>query len=366
MNAPPMQIINRATAIKLIVAALLVGAVLNDLLILTGQLDRTSTTTTIIRQQPWGATTAAAAPDTGWIYARTAGGVVDITARGATDPTKPGRNLTATGTGFVVGTAGHVVSAAHVIDGATSITVRLADGATRTATLLGEDDATDIAVLGIDTRGVTLRPLTLGRATALRVGDPVAAIGDPFGYRRSLSTGLVSGLDRIIDAPNGFAVAHAIQTDAALNPGNSGGPLLNADGAVVGVVDQIATGGPADQSAGVGFAVPSDILAAELRALAHGRRVTHTYVGVTTSDTASGGARVESVAWDGPAARAGLRTGDIVTKLAGTAVRSSGGFVAAVAARRPGQRVAATVRRAVRTIRLTVTLSAQPLTLTVE
>jgi S1-C subfamily serine protease len=241
----------------------------------------------------------------------------------------------------------------------------LAGGATRTATPLGDDDATDIAVLGIDIRGLTLRPLTLGRAAALRVGDPVAAIGDPFSYRRSLSTGVVSGLDRTIDAPDGFGVAHAIQTDAALNPGNSGGPLLNADGAVVGVVDQIATGSSVDQSAGVGFAVPSDIVASEIGALAHRRRFTHPYIGVSTSN-ASGGALVESVAWDGPAARAGVRTGDVVTALAGTAVRSSGDFVAAVAARSPDDRVLATVRRARRTLRITVTLTAEPATLMVE
>jgi S1-C subfamily serine protease len=364
MNAPRMQIINRATAIKLTVAAMLGAAVLNGLLILGGALGGESTTITIIRPDPSRTTTAAAALDAVSIYARDAGGVVDITARGATDPTRPGQEITATGTGFVLGTAGRLVTAAHVVDGATSITVQLLDGATRTATVLGDDDATDIAVLRIDTRGLTLRPLTLGRAAALRVGDPVAAIGDPFGYRRSLSAGLVSGLDRTIDAPSGFGVAHVIQTDAALNPGNSGGPLLDADGAVVGVVDQIATGSSVAQSAGVGFAVPSDIVAAELRALAQGRRVTHTYVGVTTSDAPSSGARVESVAWDGPGARAGLRTGDVVTALAGTAVRSSGDFVAAIAARSPDDHVPATVRRGGRTLRLTVTLSAQPATLT--
>jgi putative serine protease PepD len=365
MNAPRMQIINRATAIRLTVVALLGAAVGNGLLIF-GELRRESTTTTIIRQEPSRTTSPGAAIDAASIYARDAGGVVDVTARGATDPTRPGQEITATGTGFLLGTAGHVVTAAHIIEGATSITVQLVDSATRTATVLGDDDATDIAVLRIDTRGLTLRPLTFGRAAVLRVGDPVAAIGDPFSYRRSLTTGLVSGLDRTIDAPNGFAVAHAIQTDAALNPGNSGGPLLNANGAVVGVVDQIATGSSAVQSAGVGFAVPSDIVAAELRALAQGRRVTHTYIGVSTSDAASGGALVESVAWDGPAARAGVRTGDNVTALAGTAVRSSGDFVAAVAARSPDHRVLATVRRGGRTLRMTVTLAAQPATLTVE
>jgi putative serine protease PepD len=366
MNAPRTQIINRATAIKLTVAAMLGAVGLNALLDLVGVARRESASTTIIRQAPLRTTTPAAELDAVAVYARDAGGVVDITARGATDPTRPGQGIPAKGTGFVVGTAGRIVTAAHVLTGATSITVQLADGASRTATVLGEDDATDIAVLRIDTRGLTLRPLTLGRTAALRVGDPVAVIGDPFGYRRSLSTGLVSGLDRTINAPSGFGVAHAIQTDAAVNPGNSGGPLLDAHGGVVGVIDQLATGNTAYQNAGVGFAVPSDIVAAELRVLTQGRPITHSYVGASTSDAASGGALVESVAWDGPAAQAGVRTGDVVTALAGTAVRSSGDFVTAVAARSPDARVATTVRRAGRTLRLTITLAAQPLTLPAE
>jgi hypothetical protein len=126
--------------------------------------------------------------------------------------------------------------------------------------LVSKDDATDVALLKIDASGMTFHPLKLGSSSSLGVGDQVAAIGDPFGYERSISTGIVSGLDRTVDAPNGFTVAHAIQTDAALNPGNSGGPLLDASGAVIGIVDQIATNGGSDQSSGVGFAVPIDLV----------------------------------------------------------------------------------------------------------
>ena len=130
--------------------------------------------------------------------------------------------------------------------------------------MLGQDEATDVAVIKIDPSGLTLHPLTLGSSASVGVGDDVAAIGDPFGYARSISTGIVSGVDRTIKAPNGFTVAHAIQTDAAMNPGNSGGPVLNADGQVVGIADQIATDGSADQSSGVGFAVPIDLVKSAL------------------------------------------------------------------------------------------------------
>ena len=130
--------------------------------------------------------------------------------------------------------------------------------------MLGQDDATDVAVIKIDPSGLTLHPLTLGSSSSVGVGDDVAAIGDPFGYARSISTGIVSGVDRTIKAPNGFTVAHALQTDAAMNPGNSGGPVLNADGQVIGIADQIATDGSADQSSGVGFAVPIDLVKSAL------------------------------------------------------------------------------------------------------
>ena len=150
--------------------------------------------------------------------------------------------------------------------------------------MLGQDDATDVAVIKIDPSGLTLHPLTLGSSSSVGVGDDVAAIGDPFGYARSISTGIVSGVDRTIKAPNGFTIAHALQTDAAMNPGNSGGPVLNADGQVIGIADQIATDGSADQSSGVGFAVPIDLVKSALTTLKSGGTVEHAYVGVATGD----------------------------------------------------------------------------------
>jgi putative serine protease PepD len=301
------------------------------------------------------------------VYASASAGVVDITATGTgssqAGPFGPGssQSTAATGSGFVVDGKGNIVTAAHVIDGATSIKATFSDGTTRTATLAGRDDATDVAVLKVDASGVTLHPLALGSSAALRVGDAVAAIGSPFGYQESLSTGVVSGLDRTIDAPNGFTVAHAIQTDAALNPGNSGGPILDSRGRVIGVADQIATNGSSQQSSGVGFAVPINLIAAELGKLGAGQTVSHAYLGVsTTESTSSTGALVASVTGSSPAASAGVKAGDVVTALDGKKITGSSGLVAAIAGRSPGDRVTLTIRRGSASRTLTVTLGTQP------
>jgi S1-C subfamily serine protease len=204
--------------------------------------------------------------------------------------------------------------------------------------------------------------LTLGSSAALGVGDSVVAIGSPFGYQESVSTGIVSGLDRTIQAPNGYTVAHAIQTDAALNPGNSGGPVLDSSGRVIGIADQIATGG-AEQSSGVGFAVPIDLVAGELHQLEAGQTVKHSYLGVSTTQAAgTTGALVGSVAASGPAASAGLKAGDIVTAIDGKQIAGSGDLVAAIAARAPGDRIQLSVHRGSNTLTLTATLGTQPAT----
>jgi putative serine protease PepD len=375
--SPPAQpprrasgLTRRGAALLIALTAVLGGAAGAGVLAVAGG-GRGNTTTTIT--QPVTSASAgdsATGLDASALYDSTAAGVVDITSRGVNEPASSSSpfgapqqgSATATGTGFVVDGKGHIVTAAHVVDGASSITVTFQDGTTRKATLLGKDDATDVAVLSVDTSGLTLHPLALGSSAELGVGDAVAAIGDPFTYDRSMSTGIVSGLDRTISAPNGFTVAHAIQTDAALNPGNSGGPVLDAGGKVVGIVDQIATNGSSETSSGVGFAVPIDLVKSELSQLEAGKSVSHAYLGVSTStvSTTTAGALVQEVTAGGPADDAGLRAGDIVTALGSTAIKGPNDLVAAIARHKPGDRVDVSVRRGSQTLKLSATLGTQP------
>jgi putative serine protease PepD len=360
----------RAIALLVVLTAILGGGAGAGLVLATGAGDGTTTTTVTQAASATRETSSTAgALNASTLYANTAAGVVDITSRGIASSSGggspfggPSQSSTATGTGFVVDGKGHIVTAAHVVQGASSISVKFQDGTTRTAKLLGTDEATDVAVLSVDPSGLTLHPLSLGSSAALGIGDQVAAIGDPFTYERSLSTGIVSGLDRTISAPNGFTVAHAIQTDAALNPGNSGGPVLDASGQVVGIVDQIATNGSSDTSSGVGFAVPIDLVKSELGQLEAGKTVHHAYLGVATStaDSATPGALVQSVTSGGPAADAGLRSGDVVTSIGTSAIHGTNDLVAAIAAHEPGDRVELTVRRGSQTVELTATLGTQP------
>ena len=322
--------------------------------------------TTPVADTTGGDTTAAEA-----LYESTSPGVVEIkaTISGSAEAQaspfggEPEQSeASATGSGFIVDEEGTVVTAAHVVDEASAVKVILQDGTVRSAEVLGVDDATDLAVIRFDPEGIELHPLELGDSSELNVGASVAAIGAPFEYAWSFSTGIVSGLDRTIEAPNGFTVSHAIQTDAAVNPGNSGGPLLDAEGDVIGVVDQIATDGSADQSSGVGFAVPSDLVTAELAQLEAGETVEHAYLGVSTGTASEGtpGAQVAEVVQGSPAAEAGLRQGDVITALGEEEVASTEDLVAAIAAREPGETVSLEVERNGQKMALKVTLGTQP------
>jgi putative serine protease PepD len=352
----------RAPRLALIASALLGAGLLAVLLLAVGAIGGSTNVTKVVNQA--GTTTGAAKPalDAAAVYSSSAAGVVDITARGVSATPDGSGSGTASGTGFLIDAQGHVLTADHVVTGASSITVRFQDGTTRTANVVGTDSSTDAAVLSINPSGLTLHPLTLGSSRSLAVGDALAVIGDPFQYDRSLSTGVVSALDRTIQAPNGFTVAHAIQTDAALNPGNSGGPVLGANGRVVGIADQIATGGSSTESyTGVGFAVPIDVVKGELSQLEHGATVRHAYLGVSSGDAPNAsGALVESVVAGGPADSAGLRGGDVVTAIGGATVSGSNDVIAAVASHRPGDRVALTVQRGASKLTVTVTLGTQP------
>jgi putative serine protease PepD len=307
--------------------------------------------------------------DASSLYRSAAPGVVAIEATGTSSGsnngfpyTPPGQSVD-TGTGLVVGTRGDILTASHVVAGASAITVKFQNGPVRNASVLGTDTSNDVSVLHVNPSGLTLHPLLLGSVQSLVAGDPLAVIGDPFGYNRSLSTGVVSGLGRTIQAPNGFPIADALQTDAALNPGNSGGPVLDAQGQVVGIADQIATGGSAvDQGSGVGFAIPIDPVKAELSALEAGRTVEHPYFGAGLQEASINqqGAQVQSVAAGSPAAAAGLRTGDLITALDGSTVNGPSQLVDHLAALKPGDKVTLTVTRRSKAIKLAATLAGQP------
>jgi S1-C subfamily serine protease len=304
------------------------------------------------------------------LYAQTNPGVVDITGQ-TTAAAPPALGLTQkaaaiqSGTGFVLDRQGHILTASHVVAGAHGITVTFQGGATRTAKVLGSDTATDAAVLGVDPSGLALHALPLGTLAGHRVGDPVAVIGDPFNVQRSLSTGVISGLDHTIQAPNGYNIPHAVQTDAAMNPGNSGGPVLDAGGRVIGIADQIDTGsGGADSSTGVGFAVPIDVVKSELSQLVSGATPAHASLGVSAADAANGGggtgALVQSVQSGGPAARAGVRAGDLVVAIGAAKIAGANDVIAAVANHAPGDRTTITVIRHGKQMSLTATLAKQP------
>src|SRR5436190_13713738 len=233
-------------------------------------------TTTVVRQAPLATADASqkasAALTARDIYKRDAPGVAFITAdivqRAQASPFDLGipqeQQGTATGSGFVIGKDGTIATNAHVVDGATKVTVRFGDGATHAAKILGVDKSIDLALLKIDPKGVDLHPLVLGSSRGLQVGDPTVAIGNPFGLDRTLTTGVVSALQREIRAPNGFTIDHVIQTDAAINPGNSGGPLLDASGHVIGMNSQIETGSGGNGNVGIGFAIPIDTIRQKL------------------------------------------------------------------------------------------------------
>lgn len=311
------------------------------------------------------------------IYAAAVPGVVEVqvSGRSASDLPFGGVQRTeAQGSGFVVDSAGHIVTNQHVVAGANRITVVFNDGTHATATAVGTDVSSDLAVLHVDVPAGTLHPLALGDSSALRVGDAVVAIGSPFGLENSASAGIVSALHRTIQATNGYTIAGVIQTDAAINHGSSGGPLLDSAGRVVGVTSQIE-GGTVDGNVGVGFVIPSNMVRSVVDQLVAGKKVSHPYLGVelTTVGTASlqvpgvsEGAAVSVVRPGSPAAAAGLvafgrgRTGDVIVAIDGVPVSSADDATSSVASKAPGQTVAITVVRGGARRTVTVALGTRP------
>ncbi len=313
-----------------------------------------SGTTTVVRQvtvsgdaQPAADSSSSVAA----IYKRSQKAVVEIAVTTGAQQ--------AQGSGFVYDEQGHVITNQHVVAGAESVEVTFWNGKTYDATVVGSDPSTDIAVLDVDAPASVLEPLELGDSSQLEVGDGVVAIGSPFGLEQTVTTGIVSALNRQITAPNNFAIDNAIQTDAAINHGNSGGPLLDMDGSVVGVNSQIESESGGND--GVGFAVPSDTVERIADALITDGSVEHAYLGVATEDVeGSTGAGISEVRTGTPAAAAGLRNGDAVTRIDGTAVNSADELRQLIDAKRPGDKVELTVRRDGETMTIEVTLGTRP------
>ena len=226
------------------------------------------------------------------IYERWAPGVVQITSTSLVNaPQDPFFGNTfapqqqeqqSLGSGFVISKAGYVVTNYHVVEGAKSVQVSFSNGENVQARIVGTDPSTDIAVLQVRTHSRALTPLVWGNSDNAEVGDSVVAIGNPFGYTRSVTSGIVSALDRPLTAPNNFQIEHAIQTDAALNHGNSGGPLLDARGEIIGVNSQISTGNTGQQgNLGIGFAIPSNTVRGVVAQIIQSGHAEHAVLGIT-------------------------------------------------------------------------------------
>jgi putative serine protease PepD len=291
------------------------------------------------------------------IYRQAADSVAYITARQAQG--------SATGTGFVVDADGLIVTNEHVVDGSSDVTVKLGDGKAQRADVVGQDKSTDLALLKIDSGGAKLTPLKLADSSKVQIGDATFAIGNPFGLEDTLTTGVVSATERQISAPDGFSINGVLQTDAALNPGNSGGPLLNDQGEVIGVNSQIESsssgnGSSAGSNTGVGFAIPSNTVRKVIASLQEGGEASHAYLGVSTSDASGGGATVESVSAGGPAASAGLQEGAVIVGVDDMTVVSSDDLSTAIDGHRPGDQVKLKVRRSSGTDTVTAKLGERP------
>jgi S1-C subfamily serine protease len=301
------------------------------------------------------------------------------------EPEPEGGN--ASGSGFVIDREGHVITNNHVIEGASQVSVKLGDSETSyDAEVVGTDPGTDIALLEVDAPASEFHPLTLGRSSELEVGDPVVAIGNPFGLDRTVTSGIVSALQRNIQAPNGFSISHVIQTDAAINPGNSGGPLINAAGEVIGINAQIATGGGSNGNVGIGFAIPIDTLRDNLEQLKETGEVEHAFIGITggtvTPELAQAlnlpveeGVIVQTVVKEGPADEAGLQAGttsatvegeevrlggDIITEVDGEKVESMDELIEIIQGSEPGDQLKLKILRSGQEKTVEVTLGTQP------
>jgi S1-C subfamily serine protease len=383
----------RKASISQVGAALLGGAVVAGALLAAG-FHRYGTVTTVIDNVPAGPSgSAGLTPQQ--IYTLDAPGVVFVSARVVEDETSPfdpfqtKESGSQTGSGIVIAGNGTILTNAHVIDGAVRITVEFSNGRTAAATVIGKDPDDDLALLKVDPAGQRLDVLALGNSNTVEVGDPTIAIGNPFDLQRTLTTGVVSALQRAITAPDGFEIDNVIQTDAPINPGNSGGPLINAEGQVIGINSQIQTDG-SDGSIGIGFAIPINTAKFVIPQLEQDHRVIEGYLGVATQSVTPDfaslhlhsdyGVLVESVAAGSPAAQAGLRGspdpndpvtladgitqvsvgGDIIVSLDGKTIRDNSALENAIIHDRPGETVTLGIVRGDRRLTVRAKLGERP------
>ena len=325
------------------------------------------------------ATAASATTDTltpAALYKRDAPGVAVITATetkqvaGSLFTPPQTEKVQSLGSGFAIDTKGDIVTNDHVVAGASGIRVGFGSGSTYPAKVVGADPGSDLAVVHVDAPSSALHPLSFDSSSGVVPGDPVYAIGNPFGLDRTMTAGIVSATGRDIQAPNGLTIPNAIQTDAPINHGNSGGPLLDAAGHVVGVNAQIE-GGTVDANVGVGFAIPSDTVRTVARQLIDNGKVEHAFIGVQVETIPQGlsqlvkgvpssGVTIAKITSGSPAAKAGLKAathqvtadgqtallgGDSITALNGRPIREAQDLADAVARLKPGDHVSLTVVR---------------------
>jgi S1-C subfamily serine protease len=287
-----------------------------------------------------------------------------------------------TGSGFVIDSEGHIVTNNHVVQGANAIEVELFDGTLVPAEVVGLDPDSDLAVLDVDVPAEQLVPVKFGDSDSLAVGESVIAIGSPFGQDWTLTTGIVSGLNRVIRGLTSFSIGGVIQTDAAINPGNSGGPLLDLNGHVIGVNSQILT--ESGSNSGVGFAIPGNLVQRVANELIRDGSVDYSYIGISGADVnlalidalglpeSTRGVVITTVAPNGPADQAGLRAAesmrqavnrhDVITAVDGTRIKSMDDLISYLARYTiPNQTVTLTVlRNGSETVQIPVSLASRP------
>jgi S1-C subfamily serine protease len=325
--------------------------------------------TTVVRQvsvsdgQPAAVSSALSVNE---IYKRANRGVVEIAV--TTSSNSPlGQQQRGQGSGFVYDTQGHIVTNEHVVDGATAISVTFWNGAVHKARLIGTDPSTDLAVIDVDAPSSMLHPIAVGDSSKLEVGDGVVAIGSPYGLEETVTSGIVSALHRQMQSRSGFTINDSIQTDAAINHGNSGGPLLNSQGQVVGINAQIKS--DSGGSDGVGFAIPSNTVKSIVSQLLDSGKVEHAFVGIGLQTIPASvadqlglvaGVEVTEVRDESPASRAGLRQatstrtvdgqeyatgGDVITEVDGRTVKTAEDLQRAIDAKKPGDTITLTYSR---------------------